>query len=1326
MSQDMWQMAALLLILSLTVHIVKSDTHVIVTPTSDPSICRDHADATVVCYTLSNLISSKPAFLRDSSDLELEFLTGTHTISNKELELKDKKNVTWHGQDAVIVCEKNLRFTFSKIERLVIKNLKFTRCGKMKYAESLCSYSVKKKLAITAALYLEQISTLHFVAVTVVNSTGYGLFGLNLQKEASFAFCQFLDNNRACSTNNKKCPCNGGNIALWSSNISNSLHISFSSTVIKGGINRGVRLSSKNIFYFFRANGLTVVYCHSEYQVQLSINNCSFMKNTGNSKHAAVLVYDDTGLKNQLTIINSTFKEEGRLVIYNFNRYNCFAAPNGTPKSSYLARIINCSFLSGIESGLEIHVSPTYVRKKQCGVITIKGSQFRNFKGLPGQAIVKVEFTYNHFKFKYPAVLVKVQECIFEFNKVLPIFVHLEKDAYLDSANAYNHSSSKTPIVTLTHTSFTNNEYSAVLITVKKISIPIWKSIIENNQIISIVDIINCCFTNNTAKKNEGVLTVRQAYIGLKNITFSLSSGTALYAEKSVIRIEDQNLFKENCGIFGGAMNLYKSMLFLMPLSHINIINNTASNQGGGIFAITQHGNEKSCKQNQNEMNSRICTISKYKEATGTELITLTGNIANFAGSSLFGGKYSNCISLYKNTENCTFTPEKNNQPIPPFVKYGSNISSPATRLCLCDNNSVPTDQCSSISREVFPGQTFQIPIVAMGELRDKTAAVVTAKIRKEGTLERRFVGIGYGQQIQLLENNSCTNICYQVNSDSKQETLYLDIDEGGFPPKVLGSDPNVIQPFLINVTFKDCPKGFNLSRKTEGAPECKCEDILNNNSNIKCDIIKGITIKGNMWIGLISTSHINKIVIYENCPFDYCNCSSENCLKSIGLENPEKQCNYNRNGTLCGACRNGYSNVLGSSNCDKECSNVYLVLIIPFALAGVALVVLLLKCNLTVSVGHINGIIFYANIVQVNKAILFPNHKVPYQIFSTFIAWLNLDLGIETCFFENMDSYAKVWLQFVFPVYVWIIIALIIVLANYSPKLGTLIGNNAVPVLATLFFLSYAKLLRTIIAATAFTFIEFEDDSYITVWLRDGNVKYFDPKHIVLFLVALLFTFLYILPLTLLVLLAPCLQARSHHKAFRWVNRLKPFLDAYQGPYSDKFRFWTGLLLILRIVLLIIDASNYGNDPSMSFFCTIGVIIPLAMVLVKTHVYRHTLANCIELLSLLNLMILFAVSWLTTTTEYPKWHPIREYATYISVAVTMLAFIGIILYQLIVAIYPTLIMVVYPKVFNRRDKSTEQTTGETAHAVSVEPPTSTTVELQDCDQLREPLLETN
>ena len=281
--------------------------------------------------------------------------------------------------------------------------------------------------------------------------------------------------------------------------------------------------------------------------------------------------------------------------------------------------------------------------------------------------------------------------------------------------------------------------------------------------------------------------------------------------------------------------------------------------------------------------------------------------------------------------------------------------------------------------------------------------------------------------------------------------------------------------------------------------------------------------------------------------------------------------------------------------------------------------------------------------------------------------------------------------------------------------------GSNSVPVLATLFLLSYAKLLRTVILAVAFTFITFKD----VVWLQDGNVRYFSPKHIPLFLTALIFLFLFILPLTLLVLLAPCLQARSHHKAFRWVNRLKPFLDAYQGPYSDKFRFWTGLLLILRIVLFIMDAANYKNDKPISFFWTTATVGPIAIFcLSKRNIYRSKFANFLETLSLLNTSTLFAVSWLTTSTGYDGWYILREYATYISVAVTMISFIIVMLHRLHQSVENKVKRRFRQKKRNKRRRHSSLT--DTEPVVSA--PTSTMVELDNCtgSQLKEPLLDSN
>ena len=167
------------------------------------------------------------------------------------------------------------------------------------------------------------------------------------------------------------------------------------------------------------------------------------------------------------------------------------------------------------------------------------------------------------------------------------------------------------------------------------------------------------------------------------------------------------------------------------------------------------------------------------------------------------------------------------------------------------------------------------------------------------------------------------------------------------------------------------------------------------------------------------------------------------------------------------------------------------------------------------------------------------------------FIAWLNLDLGIETCLYRGMTAYANTWLQFVFPVYIWLLVLIMIYSSRYSVTASKLIGRNAESVLATLFLLSYAKLLRITIAVVSLISIEDEDRKDHLLWLMDGNVSYFSAPHAVLFIIALVVILLYIVPLTLLTLLAPCLQARTNHRAMRWVVRIKPLLDAYQGPYT-------------------------------------------------------------------------------------------------------------------------------------------------------------------------------
>lgn len=87
-------------------------------------------------------------------------------------------------------------------------------------------------------------------------------------------------------------------------------------------------------------------------------------------------------------------------------------------------------------------------------------------------------------------------------------------------------------------------------------------------------------------------------------------------------------------------------------------------------------------------------------------------------------------------------------------------------------------------------------------------------------------------------------------------------------------------------------------------------------------------------------------------------------------------QCAFNRSGLLCGSCKDGLSLILRSSHC-QVWSNSGICLLIAFGLAGIALVVFLLCLNLTVAIGTVNGLIFYANFGKANRTILFSVNNI-------------------------------------------------------------------------------------------------------------------------------------------------------------------------------------------------------------------------------------------------------------------------------------------------------------------------------------------------------------
>ena len=506
----------------------------------------------------------------------------------------------------------------------------------------------------------------------------------------------------------------------------------------------------------------------------------------------------------------------------------------------------------------------------------------------------------------------------------------------------------------------------------------------------------------------------------------------------------------------------------------------------------------------------------------------------------------------------------------------------------------------------------FKVSVVAVGQRNGRAPSTVRSAIDNIQYPGAKLLNSEYLQQT----DNTCTQLKYTVFSLSQFVEIVLYADDS--PCSNIG---NYILLIFVNLNHT-CPPGFSIS---ESEKSCVCEPRLAKyTGEHKCTITNGVgqitrDSGQQFWVGYDNQSH--GLILHPHYPFDYCVSQAVN----FSLNNTDMQCAQYRSGLLCGACKKGYSLILGASRC-RICTNDYNPsLLIPFAVMGVALVFLILVCKLTVATGTLSGLVFYANIVGPNRIIFLPVKST--DVSSVFIAWLNLDFGIETCFYNGMDAYSKTWLQFVFPVYILVLVGLMILVSHFSRRFARLLGNNPVSVLATLILLSYTKILHTLITALYITYLEYPDYNR-GVWLYDANIDYLHGKHIPLFIMAVLVFILLFLPYTLLLLFGQWLQAVSHLRLFSWVNsaRLKPFMDSYHAPYKAKHRYWPGLLLVLRFVLLLVFALNPQQDPSVNLLAIlVGTGFLVAWAWLSGGVYKSLCLDALECLFALNLIVLAA-----------------------------------------------------------------------------------------------------
>ena len=406
-------------------------------------------------------------------------------------------------------------------------------------------------------------------------------------------------------------------------------------------------------------------------------------------------------------------------------------------------------------------------------------------------------------------------------------------------------------------------------------------------------------------------------------------------------------------------------------------------------------------------------------------------------------------------------------------------------------------------------------------------------------------------------------------------------------------------------------------------------------------------------------------LLVHPRCPYDYC--KTEQVTISLSQPNGSNElCDFNRADTLCGVCLPGYSVSLGSSLCMK-CYGKYwpLVLvgvILLEVIAGIAIVCVLLFLNMTVAIGTINGILFYANIVYGNASIFF-NNLPPPSFPSVFIAWLNLDIGFDVCLYDGIDTFAKTLLQLVFPVYLIILVVVVIIISKYSQRFSNLIGKkDPVATLATLILLSYAKILSTVITMLSRITLEYPEYTK-TFWKPDATIEYLkDPRHIILFVLAIIILFLSV-PYTIVLISWQLLVRFPNWKIFGWIwnQKLSSFIGVYHAPYNSKHRYWTGLLLLLRVILYLVSALNSSGNPQVPLLAIMVAVVFILLQDVR-NVYKNRGLYIIEMISLVNILAFTVITWYATDSNDTKL--LNNAAANVSVIVTFVLLIVIIIFH--------------------------------------------------------------
>ena len=1197
-------------------------------------------------YFLCNCLSS-------NITIDIHLSQGHYNVTKQPavclLENKTSMSITGSTVgDTIIECVEPFSIVFMNVQNVTISNIKMINCGDV--VDSGINNTISERLLVAYfgdgfrfALLFYNATGVIISEFTMLNTLGYGIVAFNMLGEVSLYKLHIenttLQNDPRCinHTYYSSFYCSGSGLlfAYFNSPIAYNTTLNINQSVFKNNRNflpfAGFKIFTDAIrtgFYEVPipvqgAGCIAIFYLQHSFDVDTTIVDTLFQNNSGTLSGTIALALVSTN-KGTASIKNCTFLRNSGSIIFT-NKYDLQLDARGGISFYYLV----------LRNAPEIPVA-TFEKLLLANTLTIRQC---NFTETFGEAI-HIETVFSTLV----SVVVGIEQCMFSHNvanagsAVIAIYHRFDNSLATGSL-----------IVHLVNVHANNND------------------ILPNATIrYDSTDFITGVFSSHNANFNFN------CSIGC---SFENNRPSVYYGRSSSLTLSGNAVFYNNSARFGGGLRLDENtVVFIYENSQIYFHQNSAVKFGGAIdvfFANTNIRSQDICpiqflRLNSTKLITRLNETSQFKIN-----ITFQNNTASNSLQSIDANVFYVCtwyptsviqvndlevdsdgkrVSVYNKV--FQFIPKEN---------ASDHLFILAYLPCPChENNSYDAQHCLSaadnnslkLENKVTLGQSFYVNLISLdvagsfGYTQLLLAEVIDpSRTTNDETLV--LPNYQYSRYFSINDKN-CAAVEFTIFGIlpiiPQHGILHLSFSRG--------------TKHYFNFDFINCSIGFSLQFKN-GVFACTCGEFFMKSDiekDFQCDSMSGKITREDQqsWLSVVD----DNVEYTRLCSPVYCN----DVITDYTLTDYDILCDNNHTGRACGGCIEDYGRAFGSNSC-KRCSNAWLATILLYAILGIILVMILYLLRLTVTMGTINGLIFFCNVMSINERLFFNTEDSQFLFLRVFISLINLDLGFEMCFYNEMSQIAKTGLQFVFPVYLWLLVATIIIFGRYYFQGQHSSSRFApVPILATLILLSYSKLLRTTVSVFSYVNIHyttkesnFSSSQQLTAWQPDANVEYIQDAHIVLFLIAVVFMLLFIIPFAL-AMTFPTIILRSKR-----MSRLFPLLDCFYAPYKDKYRYWFGLRLVLLIYLSGMESIIFSYKESL-LLSSIVVIFALTVMQAYVNPFKQTSINILDLL----FMSIFIVLSMITVYLYPTDSGYER----VNIAVNVLGYVSFSITCLVVAFH--------------------------------------------------------